>query len=315
MEVVKHKKEGKKKATNLQCVDPFQPGSGRIRTREEMKQYFRQNGHKTGVPEDEVLLKEMMDEHGMAGISEKLLWPNEGDMDCLVVDIMHALCIGLSPKFFMLIVDTMVATKSQEKFWCDLGTLWSRHCTINKLDLGSFRDRATFNVYMTAASMKAFVPFSVHALLQLKVVPAAPPLRASDATKKDHDFKVECLHYWTLYSRMHEFAFAHSCTNKDLNEMQSLLTSVLLFWKKAFKELLTINAHVLEHLVLMIKKYGPLRLWSNFLRESILGAFKRSSARNTNYSKMEVTGMKRILVTRLHQTYLNNTNQVLSYCR
>jgi hypothetical protein len=315
MEHILYKKEGKKKASKLQYVEPSQPGCKRIRTRAEMKQYYEDNERKTGIPEDVVLQKQMIDDHGMAGISEKLLWPNEGDMDCLVVDVMHALCIGLSPKFFLLVVDKLVAAKSQDKFWHDLGILWKRHLTLNKLSLGSFYDRGTFNVYMTAASMKCFVPFSVHALLQMKLIPESLPSRAGVAAKEDHQFKIECIHYWILYSRMHELIFAHSCTNRDLDELDDLIVRVLLFWKKKFKELLTINAHVLEHVVMMKKRYGPIRLWSNFLREAILGSFKRSSARNTNYNKMEVTGIKRILVKQLHQTYLNNTKKVLSYRR
>jgi hypothetical protein len=315
MKHVQYKKEGKKKASKLQFVEPFQEGSERIRTREEMKKYHVENGRKTGIPEDVLLQKEMIDEHGMAGISEKLLWPNDGDMHCLLVDVMHALCIGLTPKFFLLIVDKLVAAKAQDKFWHDLGILWKRHMTINKLDLGSFYDRATFNVYMTAAANKSFVPFSVHALMQLKLIPESLPARAGLAAKEDHQLKIECVHHWILYSRMHELIFAHSFTNLDLDELEQLKVSVLLFWKKQFQELLTINAHSIEHIIMMKKKYGPIRLWSNFLRESILGSFKRSSARNTNYSKMEVTGMKRILVTKLWQTYLNNTNKVPSYRR
>jgi hypothetical protein len=132
---------------------------------------------------------------------------------------------------------------------------------------------------MKASSLKNFVPFAMHALLELKVISPEKPTTTQAAEKWERAFPFYS--YWCLYSMIHDIMLSFLISREDLRFLETYIPVLLQFWNNYTPEMLTINAHTLEHAVDHILYGGNLIFHSSFVFESMLGLIKKSMVYNT----------------------------------
>ncbi len=301
-------KIGKGKQTDMQFV---KAGQNVAFDHATLRGWFEgQNESVVGVPTNEMMKQNLLSTYGLNGFSVRLTWPGKNQVGGTrqLMDVMHLLCLGLTPKFFLIVMHQLGAS---ETAWCDLGDLWSKHCQYNnRTDLHKFRSKETFKTYMKANSLKHFVPFATHALLELNLISVHKPngntSKSAEVAKWERAFPFYS--FWCLYSLIHEIMVSFVIYREDLTFLEKYIPVLLNFWENYVPEMMTINAHSLEHAVEQIMFAGNLIFHSSFVFEATLGLIKKSMVYNTNFKSLEFAAMKRIVTQRLQSTIEHNTS-------
>lgn len=230
---------------------------------------------------------EKLEDIGMKEKSVVFTWAGHGDPQRMVIDLMHALCLGTSRKFFILIFgilcEGMTVAKQEEK-WKEVSIIFEGMCKENETFSGvfsRFKDAKTFKSNLTAWSMKVFTKLSPHIL---RCVQLLPEYAVTVRQKK----QVEAMEAWCRYVKVEEILHQHRISSSDLRLLREFIPLIMRYWSVNFppklvlkngKEKLkpgifTLKTHYFCHFVDQIIQWGPIVKSSNFSREGMIGRTK-----------------------------------------
>jgi hypothetical protein len=287
---------------------------GRTRTKEDISTLF-------ALSDDD--LNNALADSCMTERSIIFTWPGQGDPARMVIDLMHALCLGTSRKFFLEVFEILTTEKTIEMrniVWKQMSDIFTEIAHGNPSTMSgaftTFKDKQSFKT-LTAWSMKLFVQLSPHILRALEIVPQLA------VTSRDRK-KLDAMEAWCRYIKVEEILFQHDISKDDLRLLRQMIPQVMQWWainlpaklvKKKGKEKLkkgfiTLKGHYFIHLVNQIVWWGPLVRSSNFGREGAIGKIKPLFyCTNHMHREMQVFRQYRIIQFFEVLEMLNGTSQ------
>lgn len=277
--------------------------------------FFRYNGHQTGVPMSG-WLKEMMKQYGILRISEFIRLTSVMSPRMLGTDLLHAVYLGTLKQHFIHAVDLLTSAehgckKGFSNVWKSISKCLHAYSKGNSISsCWKFASAKEFKSRVKGGNMRELAkvsPFLFHIIRLVDLEPSDNTPVAISRWKKH----IRVFNFWLLHVQIAQQLENHAISSEELINLDEAICNLLQYFhddfvERRFPKFGTINVHYYKHIVDQIRWMGPMRIASNDARERLIQWLK-GRYRNTGGSGKEAT---------VYQIYLDNLFfQVQDYIR
>lgn len=248
-----------------------------FRTRKELEDVLRGNKGKVGTLDPTV--RAVAAHIGIDRASETLKWPGSAIPFCAVPDLMHQEYLGAAMAQFQKMC---VQFPAQKHFWVELSRIFHAYTLRNRLHVFTKFDNMQRFKGIKSYGMRIFTQASPYILDMVKSV------NITDRFNDEY-------HFWCVRVRITSILTSHRILASEIKEVMSLISEILSWYARAHPEMVTLNVHLVHHMITYLQEFGPLRDHWCFVFEAGIGVLK-TLYNNTNNTKVSWSVYRRALL-------------------